>query len=869
MIRVRTVLFFTTALTLTPTTAWAAADTSSAVSGSEIVVTGTRASVIRSAQIKRDATQIIDTVSASEIGQLPDFNAGDALRRVTGVNTLLYQGEPRFIIVRGFAQGYNDVLVDGFGLASTDINMGMTNTNGRQISMEVLPANFASHIDVIKSASPETEGNFIGGLANFVTPGAFDFAHPTLSASVKGGLALDDGANGGNHFVGEAQISGATRFGADRQFGLYVSATYWRRQINVPQEEAGGTQNWYAASGTLTTPYGGNGYPVPSQRLYYNYQNTRQRAGLEGRLDWRGDNGLSAYLTGYYLNQSEDSNRNTLNAAVQASATDSNQTATSGTLSNVTQTPMLGRYVWRRHVYGLYGRADAELGHGWLADFGASWSHGYVDNPQTADSFAQTKLAFNYDVSGYAPLFTPVNPAAANNYALYPATTRVQERYTLSSNRYDIQANVGHNAGPKDMGLGVKAGARLAVTRQAFGYNGTTYTGMSYTLASVAGGTICGYQCDTPIPMINPAAVDAAFAGSTGLTATPNTASNAGGTYRLEEDIWAGYLQGQWRSDRLFVQGGVRVEATRLYSASTLATNGVYAPASASSGDIDVLPSLNAVWNTSAASKLRFAVSMSLGRPPYGAQALHGGTLNTTSATPTLATGNPDLKPRRAVNLDVGHEWYIDGGKGMFAVAGFYKWIRNELYNSGAYQTIAGVSTPVLVTEYRNATALTRAYGLEASASHDLTFISPALAGFGVSANITLTRAHLPLTLSDGSVQVLNYLPEQPGHIVNASLYYDKGKLHGRLAWNHLGRLWDDRFPNFTPTGFYANRIQQPTNNLDLQVSYDIAPRVSVSVDAQNLTAQGMSYRYGYNQEMLQSTWKLPTQILFGAKVKL
>ena len=835
----------------------------------DIVVTGTHASTQKAITVKRLATQILDSVSASEIGQLPDFNAGDALRRVVGVSTLLYQGEPRFLVIRGFSQGYNDVLVDGFGLASTDVNMGQSVTNGRQISMEVLPANIASHIDIIKSARPEDEGNFIGGLANFVTPSAFDFKKPTLSAAVKGGVTLDNSADGGNHFVGEAQISGATRFGNDHQFGLYVSGTYWRRQINVPQEEAGGTQNWYTAAGAPTTPYGGTGYPVPSQRLYYNYQNSRARAGLQSRLDWQGNNGLSAYLTGYYFNQNEDSFRNTLNAAVQSSSTDTNQAATSGTLNNVTQTGMLGRYLWRRHVYGLYGRAKADLGHDWVADFGASWSRGYVYNPQTADSFAQTKLAYTYDTSGFAPVFTPVNPALANNLNLYPATSRVQELYTLSTNRYVAQANIGHNAGAQDSGFGVKAGAAFEETHEAYGYNGTTYTGMTYSLASVTNGSICGFQCDSPIPRINPSAVDTAFADSAHVTATPNTASDAGGTYQLTEDIWSGYLQGQWRSDKLLVQGGARLEATHFTSASTQATNGVYQPISAGVSYLDILPSLNAIYNTSANSKLRFAASMSVGRPPFGAEALHGGTLNTTSATPTLTTGNPDLKPRRAFNLDLGHEWYLDGGKGLFSVDGFYKWIRNELYNYGTYQNIAGVAAPVLVTEYKNAKALTRAYGVEASVAHDLSFIAPQLACFGVSANITLSRAHLPLTLSDGSVRVMNHLAEQPGRIVNASLYYDKDRLHGRVAWNYLGRLWDDRFPNFTPAGFYANRFQQPTNNIDLQVSYDITQRFSVSFDAQNLTSQGMSYRYGNSQEILQSAWKLPTQILFGAKVKL
>ncbi len=213
------------------------AQPAAASDGADIVVTGTRAS-----NQEGSADQAgVRPDHRYRLGQrdraVADFNAGDALKRVTGVNTLLYQGEPRFVIVRGFNQTYNDLLIDGFSLASTDINLGQSAAGGRQISMEVLPSNLASHIDVVKSALPSNDANFIGGLTNFVTASAFDFKRATLTASVKGGAALDSKGNGGNHFGGQAEIAGATQFGPDRQFGLYLSATYWKRQINVPQVE--------------------------------------------------------------------------------------------------------------------------------------------------------------------------------------------------------------------------------------------------------------------------------------------------------------------------------------------------------------------------------------------------------------------------------------------------------------------------------------------------------------------------------------------------------------------------------------------------------------------------------------------------------
>ncbi len=836
----------------------------------DIVVTGVRASNQRAVRIKRASDQIIDTVSASEIGQLPDFNAGDALKRVTGVNTLLYQGEPRFVIVRGFNQTYNDLLIDGFSLASTDINLGQSSAGGRQISMEVLPSNLASHIDVIKSALPSNDANFIGGLTNFATASAFDFRRTMLTASVKGGGALDSKGNGGDHFGGQAEIAGATQFGADRQFGLYLSATYWKRQINVPQIETGGTRNWYTAAGTLTTPYGGTGFAVPAQRLYYNYQNERERLGVQGRFDWKPTDALSAFVSAYHFDQSERSDRNDLNAAVQSAATVTNQTATSGTLSNITQTAQLGRYRWQRDVSGIYGRADADLGGGWRSDMGASWSHSRVDNPQTVDAFAQTRLQYAYDTSGGVPLFTPVNGTAAGNLALYPANLHREERYRLGEDRYDLQANLGYNARSEDRGFGVIGGARFTVIRQAVSLTRTNYTGLRYTLADAVDGTLCGFVCDTPIPTIDAGKVDGLFAAArAGATATIDTAAQAGGTYRTSEDVAAGYLQAQYRSDALFIAGGVRVEHTRAGSSSTQATNGVYAPVSADQTYTNVLPSISAVLNTSDGSKLRLGASMTVSRPSFGASSLRGGVLNTISNPPSLTTGNPELKPRRATNLDIGHDWYIDNGRGILTVAAYYKWIKDDIFTFGTLETIPGVAVPVLVTQARNSDRTVRAYGVEFGASYDLTFLPAPLDGFGVSGNASFGRAYFPITLSDQSVRVFNNLPNQPARIFNAALSYDKGQVHGRLAWNHLSQLWDDRFPNFTPAGFYANRFQQPTDNVDLQLSYDVTPNVTVSFDALNLTKQGIEQRYGRDQELLQSSWKLPRQILFGAKVKL
>ncbi len=854
-----------------PNVAVAQSADAAASDGGDIVVTGLRASAERGVRLKRNADRIIDTVSATEIGQLPDFNAGDALKRVTGVNTLLYQGEPRFVIVRGFNQGYNDLLIDGFSLASTDINMGASNSSGRVISMEVLPSNIASHIDVIKSATPETDANFIGGLTNFATPSAFDFPSGRISAAVSGGPTLDSKGDGGNHFTGQAQLSASKRFGADDQFGIYLSGTYWTREINVPQIETGGTKNWYDANGTrVSTPYGGNGYAVPTNRLYYNYANKRTRGGLQARFDWRPDDSFSAFINGYWFHQTERSYRHDLNAAVQTSATNSGQTATSGTLSNVQQTINLGRYEWNRDVGGIYGRFDKRFSDTVKLEGGLSWSKSNVDNPQTYDEFVQRNLQFSYDTSGAVPGFTPVNSTLANDTSRYAANVHREERYGLDETRWDGQLNLKFNSDVEDRGFGAAIGGRITTVRRKATFARTNYSNLGYTLADVTdGATLCGYRCDTPIPQIDPALVDAAFAAATGATSTIDTAAQAGGTYTNREDVYAAYAQAQYRADNWYVVAGLRMEHTDAGSSGTRVTNGVYAPIAAGTTYTNWLPSALLVVDTMANGKLRLGVSETVSRPSFLSSSVAGGVLNTTASPPTLTTGNPALKPRRAWNLDIGHDWYVDGGRGILSIAGFYKWIKDDYFSFGALQTVAGVDQQVLVTQARNTDDQVRVYGIELGASYNLTFLPAPLDGLGISGNATFSRANFPLTLSDGSTRVLDALPQQPNEIYNLSVFYDKGKVHGRVAWNHLGSLWDDRYPNLTPAGFYANRYQQPTDNIDVQVAYDLSSNVTLTFDALNLTGQGQEYYHGNDQEILQSAIELPTQLLFGVKVRM
>jgi len=89
----------------------------------EVVVTGLRASLQQSLDIKRNADGIVDAISAEDIGKFPDSNLATAMERIPGVTVTRAEvmvggvqgssGNATQITVRGFGPEFNQTLFDG------------------------------------------------------------------------------------------------------------------------------------------------------------------------------------------------------------------------------------------------------------------------------------------------------------------------------------------------------------------------------------------------------------------------------------------------------------------------------------------------------------------------------------------------------------------------------------------------------------------------------------------------------------------------------------------------------------------------------------------------------------------------------------
>lgn len=148
----------------------------------EVIVTGQRASIESAQEIKRDAEMVMDSITAVDIGALPDRSVAEALQRVPGVQ-LQRTNEARDP-ARLAAEG-GDVFVRGLNWVRTELNGRdiFSASNGRSLGFEDVSADLMAGVDVYKAPTANMIEGGIGGTVNLRTRRPFDADGMLVAAS--------------------------------------------------------------------------------------------------------------------------------------------------------------------------------------------------------------------------------------------------------------------------------------------------------------------------------------------------------------------------------------------------------------------------------------------------------------------------------------------------------------------------------------------------------------------------------------------------------------------------------------------------------------------------------------------------------------
>ena len=110
----------------------------------------TAASII---SFQKNTNTVASVISAESIRRSPDKNTGEVLKRTPGAS--LQEG--KFIIIRGLADRYNQAMLNGILLTSTE-------PDRKTFSFDLIPASMIDNIIINKAFVPEYPGEWAGGL---------------------------------------------------------------------------------------------------------------------------------------------------------------------------------------------------------------------------------------------------------------------------------------------------------------------------------------------------------------------------------------------------------------------------------------------------------------------------------------------------------------------------------------------------------------------------------------------------------------------------------------------------------------------------------------------------------------------------------
>lgn len=840
--------------------AQAAPDEGETAAQEDIVVTGQREAQRIAREVKREAFAVSDVISSDDIGKLPDHNTAAALRRIPGVSVQEDQGEPRFPVLRGLISTYNRTTVDGAIVSGVD-------ESGRTVPLDIVPSVMAGRVEVIKTVTPENDANAIGGIINIATRSAFDAKRDMFFNGIASyGIYEQHGEVRNNKPSMRFAFASGGRFGADDQWGVVVGASFEQLDYDIPQiEVANPSVREYTAAGAPVNSGDprGNGIQVPTQLRLFWYNNTKQRAGANAKIEYRGDS-FRWGLSGILARTEDDEERiefRTEPLTSGAFSTVRDQTPTSGRFTGGRNIIQLNQPITRRRI--IIGRTEAEWKPDtrWTIDTDAIYSQGRLHVPNESIEFrtrdAQAgNYAFSYDSSGFYPVFTPVNPAANRNPAnFFLQQQRDQDLRTLEkSGQFRLNAawDDGH-------GVKLKAGGVYRTTRRSFSNAQTDYTaasGFTYSLDAVdvpgPDKLIRGQYLLSPrIGVSEYQQFFDANRASFVTTVRPNS-----GAYRVEEDVYASYLQGSVKLGNLTLLAGLRYEHTKVDSTGLRAQGAMLTPVETGGSYDNWLPGVHLRWDVNRDFVVRAAYTNTIGRPDYGSIAASQ-NLTFDGSQARLTRGNPGLKPRRSRGFDLSFEAYPNDG--LVSLAVFSKSIRDEIFSLTSVETLDVGRGPeqVIVTTPQNAQNA-RIRGIELAAQQALTFLPDPLNGFGVSGNVTLIDSKFAFLTSVGPRRTGLFL--QPDVTANATVYYQRGKFEGRISYNYIGGFLEtinDTIPN-------ADQYWKGRTTFDANISYRITPSLSLYVEGQNLSDAGRRELVGPNQAYLQESAEYGRTFFFG-----
>ena len=843
----------------------ATAQTASSAGGEEIeevIVTGIRASVEKSLDVKRNADARLEVVTAEEVGKLPAHNVADALRGLPGVNISSSSAdeggfdESDRVSLRGTSPSLTQTLIDGHSVGSADwFVLSQFNNVGRSVSYTLLPSELVNSVEVHKSSNAALQEGGTTGSVNIITRRPLQFAKSvTFEASL--GSVYSDQADSY-----DPQISGLFNYkNEDGTFGVLLQVFKQKRSLRRDAQEIPG--GFFTIADT--DPAGISnpdlvGVQAPGLVGATLFEQVRDRVGGLLSLQYKPTDNVTLGVNGFISDMDANNyNRNFMlwgGNFARAQAPDPGYTIENGVLTSATYTGVAGRdYA----VYDMISREATAKSNYLTFDFDIKASDTLRVNAQvgTTEGEGSTARQFIAEVTtnrGGGASWTSHGTSEPLDWSVGGDSTPTgvtgfgtwgNQEYTALDSEDWLNLDF-----KKDLDAGalqsLDFGARYAYhTREAQSPEGASPGDIWSDLQNGAtspypGDFAGGIGGDFPRNFwyfTANALKESIVANSTWLSDNDGATGrhNYGAEWKVAETNLATYIQANFGGEKWSGNLGLRyvdinqdinsyqaVSGAGNADVSSLFGNWIYQDTNNKHNEL--LPSLNLKFNMANDIVLRFAASQTMTLPDYSALGTSswGSDLNKTGGG-----GNPNLKPVLSTNFDGNVEWYFMP-RGMVSIGAFYM----DMNDYVAF----GTETRMLYSELSNQL---EAYLVSVPINSDgkvkgfeVAYEQPIGDSFGFNANYTYSDGETDHTWADGSQNLLGNSQDT----YNVGAYFENQMFSARANYTYRTAF----LIGLSGANPY---YQDDVGTLSLTLGYKPNDWLSINLDALNLNDPELVY---------------------------
>jgi TonB-dependent receptor len=819
-----------------------------AIGGGDILVIGQAANLSSALSRQKAADGVESVLTRDAIGQFPDQNVAESLRRLPGLNILNDQGEGRFVSVRGLDPELNATSLNGVRLPAPESDV-------RSVALDVISSDIIESIEVKKTLTPDMDADTIGASIEINTTSAFDRKKDYYAVRAEGSW---------NDYSGKVTPKGgidfSTRLGDN--FGVAGGVSYYKRKFETDNIEAA---QWSATD---------DGAVYNDELEYRDYDVTRERISAALSFDWRVSDTTKAYVRGNWsqFDDHEYRRRTTFIFDEAPSAVTANGVSFDDADGRIEIRRDLKDRFERQRIRSVVLGSDTDTGV-WKFNWSASYAKSTekedfsVDPTRFRSRFEDDGVAIDWD---YSDRRVPVYSIAAgadevNDPENYKFNRT--ELTTLSDSQdreWALRADLARTFAGDSGDFTIQAGAKARWRKKSYNFNMTYYGDYDgdYTLADVLGTQTYRLLDMGPVASKTGPA-DFLLANRDGFLVDDYETALASNSddYSVKEDIVAGYLLGRWDSDSLRVIGGVRMEHTKNEMNGNLITDAepdvFVTPISYRRSYTDWLPSLTIRYSPQQDLVWRLAGYKSLVRPKLSDMSPRF----TINEDDEAEFGNPFLKPYKAWNFETGFEYYFSGN-GAVSVTGFYKKIDDFIVTStdGEPGTYLGIDYSEATIPVNGDSA--EVLGVEASYSQVFSMLPAPFDGLLTQFNYTYTYSKGSVLDEDNIARRIS-LPDNSRNTFNAVLGYEKGPIDLRIAGTYRDKYLDELGGSAEEDRYVDNHFQ-----IDISAKYKLTENVRLFADWINVNnAKYFAYHnFEGGRRLLQFEEYGPT-VKFGARV--